>query len=134
MKRYSIVPKIGDGLTTATAFRPNLPDSANPVTVCEMGSRYLVVHHVPDGTVEDTDTILDLLSNGGFDAKALTNAQRTTIKNRLQTLGYDVSQFDTDVPVGSADRAKLLRFVVKRLGNRLDLTDADLGRLGANIS
>lgn len=118
MRRFSLVPKIGDGLAIGTAFRPSLPAGVNWVSICEVGNRYLVQQVVPDGTAVDTDTIADTNLNGDLIAAALTPAQRTTVKNRLQTLGYDVSQFDAD---NITDRAKLMSFILRRLANRSDI-------------
>lgn len=110
MRRYALTTALGTG-AALDPFRPNVTGSY--VALGYIGGRALVKTVVADGTAADADTLADLV-DGTADVTPTTLAAgaRTTIKTRLTSLGFDISQFDAD---GVDDRRKLLAFVLRRV-------------------
>lgn len=128
MKRLLLVAKVGDG-TRADPVRASVPAVATGVVVLhEFPNRMLVKCSLPDGTAKTANTIADItIDEDGrqvdINAEALGTTARATIKTFLTNQGFDVSQFDADA---IDDRAKLLRFVLRRLANWRDMTVREL--------
>lgn len=121
-------------LTTATtdaegARTPVVPAAATSwVTLHDFGNRILVKATLPDGTAKTANTIADITFDEDgrqvdITAEALTPAQRATAKTFLSNAGLDVSRFDGD---GVDDRAKLLRFLLRRIAGWQDMTPREL--------
>lgn len=123
MKRLLLAAKQGTG-TRADPVRPVLPAAAtNMVVLHEFPARMLVKVTLPDGTAKTSNTIADItIDEDGrqvdINAEALTATQRNTIKTMLTNAGFDVSQYEGD---GIDDRAKLARFILRRLANWQDM-------------
>jgi|GEM_PF-3478072 len=120
MKRIALLP-----ITIVAGVRvPTLPAGATGwVMLHDFGARALVKVNIADGTVKTATTLADVTTeadeNGsqrqvGVYAETLTATQRTTLKTMLSSAGFDVSSFDAD---DIQDRARLLRFVLRRLAN-----------------
>jgi hypothetical protein len=125
MKRYALQP-----VTTVDGTRtPTIPAAASGfVTLHDFGPRALVKMTLPDGTAKTATTIADItIDQDGrqveVNAEPLSAAQQTTAKNFLIGQGFDVSQFDGDAV---NNRAKLLRFVLRRLAGWQDMTPREL--------
>jgi hypothetical protein len=126
MKRIALVPYETDvnGLRT-----PTIPAAATGfITLHDFGPRALVKMTLPDGTAKTATTIADItIDQDGrqveVNAEPLSAAQQTTAKNFLIGQGFDVSQFDGDAV---NNRAKLLRFVLRRLAGWQDMTPREL--------
>lgn len=91
-------------------------------------NRMLIKVTLPDGTAKTATTIADVtVDEDGrqvdINAEALTAGQRSTIKTMLTNAGFDVSQFDGD---NLDNRAKLLRFLLRRLAGWQDMTPREL--------
>lgn len=130
IKRYSLLPMTTD---TDGSRMPVAPASASSWSMLHnFGNRALVKMAVPDGTAKTANTIADVTLETDEDgttrqidinAEPLNATQRTTVKNMLTNAGFDVSRFDGD---GIDDRAKLLRFVLRRLAGWQDMTPREL--------
>lgn len=126
MKRYALLNTVvaGDGTRS-----PNVPAAATSwVNIHDFGNRMLVKMTLPDGTAKTANTIADITFDEDgrqldINAEPLTPAQRTAAKTFLQNAGLDVSRFDED---GPDDRAKLLRFILRRLAGWQDMTAREL--------
>jgi len=129
MKRLALLP-----ITAVDGNRvPTVPITATGWCMLhDFGPRALVKLNIPDGTAKTATTIADVTMEAPEDGRqrqvdinveALTSTQRTTIKTMLQANGFDVSQFDGD---NLADRAKLLRFVLRRLAGWQDMPVREL--------
>lgn len=126
MKRYTLTPYQTDA---EGARFPVVPANATSwVRVEDIGNRALVKATVPDGSPVTANTIADItMDEDGrqidINAAPLTPAQRTAAKTFLANQGMDVSRFDEDAP---DDRAKLLRFVLRRLAGWKDISVREL--------
>lgn len=91
-------------------------------------NRMLVKCQIPDGASKTTNTIADITFDADgrqldINAEALTPTQVTAAKNFLSNAGLDVSLYDGD---GINDRAKLLRFILRRIAKWRDMTPREL--------
>jgi hypothetical protein len=125
MKRYALLP-----MTQVDDVRtPAIPAAATGFVVLhDFGNRALVKLSLPDGTAKTATTIADVtVDQDGrqvdINAEPLSAAQQTTAKNFLINQGFDVSQFDGDTV---NNRAKLMRFILRRLAGWQDMTPREL--------
>jgi len=120
IKRYSLVPIIGDGLTPATAFRPDTSSTPGTYVVIATqpnNARCVIKQTLPNGTAmvnaAESFTLCDLLSNqSDFDALSLTAPQKNTIHTWLvnhSAPGAAVTYFDNNVTT----RKDLLVFIIR---------------------
>lgn len=128
MKRLLLTTILGTG-TRADPFRPNVPAAATAAVVLhEFPNRMLVKCVLPDGTAKTANTICDITFDTDgrqvdYNAEALTPTQIANAKTLLSNAGFNVAQFDGD---GIDDRAKLLRFILRRLAQWQDMTPREL--------
>lgn len=129
MKRYALL-----NMTTVNGTRtPTVPAATTSwVMLHDFGGRALVKLTLPDGTPVTANTIADVtieIDEDGasrqieVNAEPLTPAQMQTAKTFLTNQGFDVSRFDGDAP---DNRAKLLRFILRRLAGWQDMTPREL--------
>lgn len=126
MKRILLTPVTIDA---SGARVPTVPAGTTGwVHLHDFGSRMLIKAQIPDGTPKTATTIADITFDTDgrqvdVNAEPLTPAQRQTAKTFLSAQGLDVSRFDGD---GIDDRAKLLRFILRRVAGWRDMTPREL--------
>ena len=108
---------------------PTVPAAATGwVCLFEVGNRMLVKATLPDGAAKTANTIADITHDEDgrqvdINNEPLTAAQKQAAKTFLVNNGIDVERFDGD---NIDDRAKLLRFLLRRIARWQDMTVREL--------